>query len=200
MASMPMIILPSGTTPTLITLHLPPHWYPQELFAATRPHTYVHCVSLSQHRSCPRCSYLLHPLKMASRSPGSTPCMRNEILLWHLDAFALRKGFTWLWTPQHWPVSPSCLPEKYSAMKVIALILPSRYCRGWVASGDSLERSDSNANAGYYQPPNAWLSPARPRRRVRWSPWKRWPAAPRSSLFPPGHWRSLSSMVKLASS
>ncbi len=55
--------LPSGTTPTLITLHLPPHWYPQELFAATRPHTYVHCVSLSQHRSCPRCSYLLPPIE-----------------------------------------------------------------------------------------------------------------------------------------
>jgi glycosyltransferase involved in cell wall biosynthesis len=51
--------LPSGETPALATLHLPPSWYPQGMFALRRPNTYLHCVSASQRRNCPPSSALL---------------------------------------------------------------------------------------------------------------------------------------------
>jgi len=51
--------LPSTGVPTLATLHLPPHWYPQEIFHLTRPSTYLHCVSATQRKGCPSCDYLL---------------------------------------------------------------------------------------------------------------------------------------------
>ena len=45
--------LPPPGVPTLVTLHLPPDWYPPEGFMLERPHTYLHCVSASQRRACP---------------------------------------------------------------------------------------------------------------------------------------------------
>jgi glycosyltransferase involved in cell wall biosynthesis len=44
--------LPPPGVPVLVTLHLPPDWYPQEIFEPSRPDTYLHCVSESQRRSC----------------------------------------------------------------------------------------------------------------------------------------------------
>src|SRR5207253_163771 len=35
------------------TLHLPPHWYPPEIFRLERPRTYLNCVSRSQRGQCP---------------------------------------------------------------------------------------------------------------------------------------------------
>ncbi|WP_394827926.1 GNAT family N-acetyltransferase [Pendulispora albinea] len=51
--------LPREPAPVLATLHLPPEWYPPEVFAGRRPHTYLNCVSRSQRRRCPPCSTLL---------------------------------------------------------------------------------------------------------------------------------------------
>lgn len=51
--------LPPPGVPTLVTLHLPAAWYPPEVFTPARPHTYVHCVSESQRRACPRGARLL---------------------------------------------------------------------------------------------------------------------------------------------
>ncbi len=51
--------LPPPGIPVLITLHLPPSWYPQQLFHAVRPHTFLHCVSASQRRACPPDARLL---------------------------------------------------------------------------------------------------------------------------------------------
>jgi glycosyltransferase involved in cell wall biosynthesis len=43
----------------LVTLHLPPPWYPEHVFRPERPRTWLHCVSRSQERSCPREAALL---------------------------------------------------------------------------------------------------------------------------------------------
>jgi glycosyltransferase involved in cell wall biosynthesis len=45
--------LPDTDLPTLVTLHLPPEWYPPEVFALRRRNLQLHCVSRSQHRACP---------------------------------------------------------------------------------------------------------------------------------------------------
>lgn len=45
--------LPPPGIPVLVTLHLPPEWYPEEIFHLDRPHTYLHGVSRSQAASCP---------------------------------------------------------------------------------------------------------------------------------------------------
>jgi glycosyltransferase involved in cell wall biosynthesis len=45
--------LPSPGVPVVVTLHLPPDWYPPELFRIDRPDTYLVCVSQSQKKSCP---------------------------------------------------------------------------------------------------------------------------------------------------
>lgn len=42
-----------GCVPALVTLHLPPAWYPPEIFRLRRPRTLLHCVSETQRRFCP---------------------------------------------------------------------------------------------------------------------------------------------------
>ena len=45
--------LPEPGPAVLITLHLPPSFYPDSIFTLNRPRTWMHCVSSSQLRSCP---------------------------------------------------------------------------------------------------------------------------------------------------
>jgi glycosyltransferase involved in cell wall biosynthesis len=45
--------LPPSGPPLLVTLHLPPGWYPREIFTPRRPHTWLQCVSRSQQTQCP---------------------------------------------------------------------------------------------------------------------------------------------------
>lgn len=51
--------LPPPGVPTLATLHLPPGWYPPDVFRLTRPDTHLHCVSASQRQACPDSAALL---------------------------------------------------------------------------------------------------------------------------------------------
>ncbi len=51
--------LPPPGVPVLVTLHLPPGWYPAHVFTTSRPETYFHCVSASQARACPQCICML---------------------------------------------------------------------------------------------------------------------------------------------
>lgn len=51
--------LPSGNVPLLATLHLPPDWYPEEVFNLHRPNSFVNCVSKAQRQSCPRSACML---------------------------------------------------------------------------------------------------------------------------------------------
>lgn len=45
--------LPPPGQPTLVTLHLPPGWYSQEVFSLRRPRTYLNCVSATQQSARP---------------------------------------------------------------------------------------------------------------------------------------------------
>ena len=45
--------LPPPGPPVLVTLHLPPEWYPPAIFHLKRPNTFLHCVSVSQRARCP---------------------------------------------------------------------------------------------------------------------------------------------------
>ena len=45
--------LPERGVPVLATLHLPPSWYPGEVFSPARERTYLNCVSRSQFDACP---------------------------------------------------------------------------------------------------------------------------------------------------
>lgn len=51
--------LPPPGVPVLVTLHLPPDWYPERVFRLTRPQTWLHCVSASQQAHCPPSDVLL---------------------------------------------------------------------------------------------------------------------------------------------
>jgi len=51
--------LPPPGPPVLVTLHLPPDWYPGWIFSLDRPRTWLHCVSSSQQAACPPSSILL---------------------------------------------------------------------------------------------------------------------------------------------
>lgn len=45
--------LPPPGVPAVVTLHLPPSWYPPEVFTLERPDTILVCVSASQRAACP---------------------------------------------------------------------------------------------------------------------------------------------------
>src|SRR6266550_904751 len=45
--------LPPAGVPVVLTLHLPPSWYPEDALRLDRPETYLVCVSQSQARECP---------------------------------------------------------------------------------------------------------------------------------------------------
>jgi glycosyltransferase involved in cell wall biosynthesis len=55
--------LPPEGVPALATLHLPPSWYPPEVFRLDRPDTWIHAVSQAQHRACPPGPHLLEPIE-----------------------------------------------------------------------------------------------------------------------------------------
>jgi glycosyltransferase involved in cell wall biosynthesis len=50
---------PPGRVPILVTLHLPPAWYPPEIFSSARDDVHLHCVSRTQQRACPPGARLL---------------------------------------------------------------------------------------------------------------------------------------------
>jgi glycosyltransferase involved in cell wall biosynthesis len=45
--------LPPPGPPVLATLHLPPDWYPPQIFQPARPDTWLQCVSATQQSHCP---------------------------------------------------------------------------------------------------------------------------------------------------
>jgi len=51
--------LPPPGPPALVTLHLPPDWYPAGALSPSRPATWFNCVSRSEERSCPPGTRLL---------------------------------------------------------------------------------------------------------------------------------------------
>ena len=61
--------LPPLGRPVLITLHLPPGWYPQDALRLHRPETWLHCVSASQDAA----------LRAIAGHPGILPAIPNGI-------------------------------------------------------------------------------------------------------------------------
>ncbi len=55
--------LPPEGPPVLVTLHLPPDWYPDDIFRLRRPRTWLQCVSASQLRRCPPSPALLRHIE-----------------------------------------------------------------------------------------------------------------------------------------
>lgn len=55
--------LPPPGPPVLITLHLPLSWYPRQALNATRPQTWLTCVSWAQHHTRPPDLNLLPPIQ-----------------------------------------------------------------------------------------------------------------------------------------
>ncbi len=54
--------LPPPGPPVIVTLHLPPGWYPPGSLEPSRPATWLHCVSLAQQHECPAGTQLLPPI------------------------------------------------------------------------------------------------------------------------------------------
>ena len=55
--------LPPPGVPVLVTAHLPPSWYPAEALVPSRPDTWLHGVSASQHRAFPADAPVLPPIE-----------------------------------------------------------------------------------------------------------------------------------------
>lgn len=72
--------LPPPGAPALITLHLPPAWYPPSIWRGLRPDTYLHCVSATQQRACPPGAELL-------------PVIENGVPIEALNARCSRRRF-----------------------------------------------------------------------------------------------------------
>jgi glycosyltransferase involved in cell wall biosynthesis len=72
--------LPPPGRPVLVTLHLPPEWYPPSIFRLERPNTFLHCVSASQRARCPHGARLL-------------PGVPNGVALDALDARQAKRRF-----------------------------------------------------------------------------------------------------------
>lgn len=67
--------LPDRQIPTLVTLHLPPSWYPPGTFQLDRSNLHLQCVSNSQRRACPS-------------TPMELPVIENGI---EVDRFLVRE-------------------------------------------------------------------------------------------------------------
>lgn len=72
--------LPPPGPPTLVTLHLPPAWYPPEVLRPWRPDTWLNPVSQVQYRACPASPALLLPIP-------------NGVPVEDLPASVARRGF-----------------------------------------------------------------------------------------------------------
>lgn len=55
--------LPTPGVPALATLHLPPDWYPREIFEGRAERLWLNCVSSTQHAACPASRCLLAPIR-----------------------------------------------------------------------------------------------------------------------------------------
>ena len=85
--------MPAEDVPVVATLHLPPSYYPPEIFSLRRPKTFLHCVSQSQRRSCPPNAQLLPEIENGvAFSEQRTPHARRNFCL-ALGRICPEKGF-----------------------------------------------------------------------------------------------------------
>jgi glycosyltransferase involved in cell wall biosynthesis len=72
--------LPPVGVPAIATLHLPPEWYPLQVFRPERPRTFLVCVSPSQRERCPA-------------SPAIVASIRNGVPLARLEHRLRRRDY-----------------------------------------------------------------------------------------------------------
>jgi glycosyltransferase involved in cell wall biosynthesis len=85
--------LPPPGVPVLVTLHLPPAWYPPEVFHLRRPHTYLHCVSAAQRRACPPEAVLLPDIHNGVPTEALTAPHAKRRFAMMLGRICPEKGF-----------------------------------------------------------------------------------------------------------
>lgn len=84
--------LPPPGVPVLVTLHLPPSWYPDEIWSLRRPDTFLQGVSAAQHRACRRTPMLLPPIANGVPLPAPAPRAKRRFVL-ALGRLCPEKGF-----------------------------------------------------------------------------------------------------------
>jgi glycosyltransferase involved in cell wall biosynthesis len=84
--------LPAAGIPVLATLHLPLSWYPAPALRPTRPATWLHGVSESQHRSRPAGARLLPPIPNGVDLEGLAGPVRKGGYAVHLGRICPEKG------------------------------------------------------------------------------------------------------------
>jgi glycosyltransferase involved in cell wall biosynthesis len=85
--------LPPAGPPVLVTLHLPPEWYPPAIFDPGRPNTFLHCVSASQRARCPRGARLLPDVPNGVALDALRPGRAKRGFLMALGRICPEKGF-----------------------------------------------------------------------------------------------------------
>jgi glycosyltransferase involved in cell wall biosynthesis len=85
--------LPPEGVPALATLHLPPAWYDPQVFAMTRPLTWLHCVSRSQQETCPATAYLLPAIPNGVPEDLPRPRVSRREFALALGRICPEKGF-----------------------------------------------------------------------------------------------------------
>jgi glycosyltransferase involved in cell wall biosynthesis len=85
--------LPPTGPPVLVTLHLPPDWYPPHVFQPERPQTWLHCVSASQQRQCPPGDALLPYIENGVPLERFHTTVRKRAFCLALGRICPEKGF-----------------------------------------------------------------------------------------------------------
>ena len=85
--------MPDGDVPTLATLHLPPTWYPPEIFNFHELNRFIHCVSQSQARDCPAGARMLPPIQNGIDVDRLTIHLRKREFAIALGRICPEKGF-----------------------------------------------------------------------------------------------------------
>ena len=85
--------LPPPGPPVLVTLHLPPDWYPAEIFRLKRPQTYLHCVSATQQGNCPPSPLLLPHVENGVPVEQLETCISKRNFVFALGRICPEKGF-----------------------------------------------------------------------------------------------------------
>jgi glycosyltransferase involved in cell wall biosynthesis len=84
--------LPPPGVPVLATLHLPLDCYPPQALWPRRPGTWLHCVSQSQHATCPASPCLLPPIENGVASDVFPPWSRKRGFALMLTRICPEKG------------------------------------------------------------------------------------------------------------
>lgn len=85
--------LPDPGVPVVVTLHLPPSWYPPSTFRLRRPDTHLVCVSQSQRRECPPGAQIDAVIPNGVRLPEIEPGREKGNYAVALGRICPEKGF-----------------------------------------------------------------------------------------------------------